>query len=167
MPAPLHISVKESVSELKKLQQGATLTTLNKILMLLLIKASPHPIGKYSLSDQVGVDPNSIQSWRKKYVKGGLHALLNDGRVGFKPTLLNAKQHNKIALRLQSPHDAFTSFRELQKWVDSFSEGINYNSLRHYVKRHFGAKLKIGRKSHIQKDEKAVSTFKKSSGSTA
>lgn len=167
MPAPLHIQVKESVSELKKLQQGSSVTTSNKILMLQLIKSSTHPLGKNTLASQVGVDPNSIQSWRQEYLQGGLHALLQDGRVGFKPALLNTKQHKKIELRLQSPHDAFTSFRELQEWVDSFCDGVNYNSLRHYVKRHFGAKLKVGRKSHIQKDEQAVSTFKKSSGSTA
>jgi len=39
--------------------------------------------------------------------------------------------------------------------------------LRHYVKRHFGAKLKVPRKSHIRKDKEAVATFKKSSSESA
>jgi transposase len=56
----------------------------------------------------------------------------------------------------------------LHKWVEKhLIEGINYNSLRHYVKRHFGAKLKVPRKSHIRKDKEAVATFKKSSSESA
>jgi hypothetical protein len=42
--------------------------------------------------------------------------------------------------------------------------GINYQTINSYVKRHFKAKLKVTRKSHIKKDEKAVESFKKTSG---
>jgi hypothetical protein len=43
------------------------------------------------------------------------------------------------------------------------SQGINYQTLNSYVKRHFGAKIKVARKSHINKNELAVDTFKKTS----
>lgn len=56
----------------------------------------------------------------------------------------------------------FTSYKQLHAWVDSnLHKGINYNSLRHYVKRKFGASLKVPRKSHIKKDVEAGEVFKK------
>lgn len=41
------------------------------------------------------------------------------------------------------------------------SGGINYHTVNKYVKRHFGAKLKVSRKSHIKKDLNAVESFRK------
>ena len=63
---------------------------------------------------------------------------------------------------MKSPSDAFVSFEELRKWVDEhFIPGIKYVTLNAYVKKHFGAKLKAARKSHIQKDPAAAEAFKK------
>ncbi|MBK8444601.1 MAG: winged helix-turn-helix domain-containing protein [Sphingobacteriales bacterium] len=54
------------------------------------------------------------------------------------------------------------SYKEAQQWLKS-ELGIEkqYNTVRMYLKRNFGTKLKVGRKSHIKKDEAAVDTFKK------
>jgi CBS domain containing-hemolysin-like protein len=40
---------------------------------------------------------------------------------------------------------------------------INYHTVNKYVKRKFGAKLKVARKSHVNKSEEAVIEFKKKS----
>ncbi|MBK7128084.1 MAG: winged helix-turn-helix domain-containing protein [Crocinitomicaceae bacterium] len=70
--------------------------------------------------------------------------------------------HKKIKLKLCSGDAAFSSYKQLHAWVENnFIKGVNYNSLRHYVKRHFGASLKVPPKSHIKKDKEAVATFKK------
>lgn len=45
----------------------------------------------------------------------------------------------------------------------AFCSGIKYHAVNKYVKRKFGAKLKVARKSHIKKDEKQVEEFKKNS----
>jgi hypothetical protein len=42
-------------------------------------------------------------------------------------------------------------------------EGINYQTINSYVKRHFGAKIKVACKIHINKNELVVVTFKKTS----
>lgn len=164
MANALKITVKESIPELKKLLKSAPEHQSPKLKMLITIKQSASDLNKNELADQVGVNHNSIQTWRKKYQTGGIKLLLSDGRIGFKPSVISKEAHEQIRIKLNNPEGAFTSFKDLQQWVDTyFIKGINYNSLRHYVKRHFGAKLKVARKSHVKKDKEAVDIFKKTS----
>ncbi|WP_281637100.1 hypothetical protein [Flavobacterium marginilacus] len=90
---------------------------------------------------------------------------MRDGRIGFKPSLISADLHQAIEKRLHSPKDTFTSYIDLIQWItDNYmSEGINYQTLNSYVKRHFGAKIKVARKSHVNKNQDASDTFKKTS----
>lgn len=162
MANALKITVKESIPELKKLLKNAPEHQSPKLKMLITIKQSASDLNKNELADQVGVNHNSIQTWRKKYQTGGIKKLLSDGRIGFKPSIITKETHEQIRIKLHNPEGAFTSFKDLQHWVDThFVKGINYNSLRHYVKRHFGAKLKVARKSHVNKDKEAGDIFKK------
>ena len=164
MANALNIIVKETLLELKKMLKNSPSHHTPKIKMLILIKESKIDLTKNELADQIGVNHNSAQTWRKKYQSGGIKALLSDGRIGFKPSVISEQAHEQIRIKLHNPEGAFTSFKDLQHWVDSnFAKGINYNSLRHYVKRHFGAKLKVARKSHVKKDKEAVQLFKKTS----
>lgn len=162
MANALNIIVKEPVAELKKMLKNSPTHQSPKLKMLIIIKQSQNALNKNELADHVGVNHNSIQKWRNKYLSGGIKKLLLDGRVGFKPSVISKETHEQIRLKLNNPEGAFTSFKDLQQWVDvNFKKGINYNSLRHYVKRHFGAKLKVARKSHVKKDKEAVQVFKK------
>ena len=162
MANALRIIVKETLPELKKMLKSAPPHHSPRIKMLLVIKQSAFDLSKNELADQVGANHNSIQTWRKKYRSGGIKALLADGRIGFKPSVITDATHEQLRLKLHNPIGAFTSFKDLQQWVDTyFKKGINYNSLRHYVKRHFGAKLKVARKSHVKKDKEAGEAFKK------
>lgn len=164
MANPLEFKVKESISELKKLLKSEPVHMASKIRMLLIAVQSNKPMSKNDLARQVGVNPNSIQSWRSTYLRHGISDLLKDGRIGFKPSVISKQSHKKIEKKLNNPQQGFTSYRELQVWVDeNLEKGINYNTLRHYVKRKFGAKLKVARKSHINKDPKAGEAFKKNS----
>jgi len=168
MAKALSIKVKESLKELKHLLKTSPAHYSCKIRMLMEIKKSDFALSKNELAEKVGVNHNSIQTWRTKYQKGGIDELLTDGRIGFKPSIISPTAHKKIGQKLNAVEAAFTSYKQLHEWVDKhLIEGVNYNSLRHYVKRHFGAKLKVPRKSHIRKDEEAVSTFKKTSSESA
>ena len=164
MANALKIIVKETLPELKKILKNSPPHQSPKLKMLMIIRQSEVYLTKNELAELVGVNHNSIQSWRKKYLSGGIKALLLDGRIGFKPSVISKETHEQIRLKLHNPEGAFTSFKDLQYWVDThFKKGINYNSLRHYVKRHFGAKLKVARKSHVKKDKDAGPLFKKTS----
>ena len=168
MSNALKIIVKETLPELKKMLKGSPAHQSPKIRMLIIIKQSEIVLNKNELALQVGVNHNSIQKWRKNYQLRGIKGLLKDGRIGFKPSLISNEVHEQIRIKLYNPEKAFTSFKDLQHWVDThFVKGINYNSLRHYVKRHFGAKLKVARKSHVKKDADAVLAFKKTFVSSA
>ena len=164
MANALKITVKESLKELKLLLKKSPAHHSSKIRMLIEIKKSDQPFSKNELADRIGVNHNSIQTWRTKYKMGGINSLLKDGRIGFKPSIITEASHKEIELKLNAPEAVFSSYKQLHEWVDkNLIEGINYNTLRHYVKRHFGAKLKVPRKSHIRKDKKAVEAFKKTS----
>jgi len=168
MAKALSITVKESLKDLRILLKKSAAHHSPKIRMLIEIKKSDMALSKHGLANKIGVNHNSIQTWRTKYKNEGINGLLKDGRIGFKPSIISPKAHEKIELKLNAPEAAFTSYKQLHQWVEKhLIEGVNYNSLRHYVKRHFGAKLKVPRKSHIRKDKEAVAAFKKTSNESA
>jgi hypothetical protein len=70
-----------------------------------------------------------------------------------------------IENRLHSPKDAFTSYIDLINWITEnyMPQGVNYQTINSYVKRKFGAKIKVARKSHINKNDDLVDSFKKTS----
>jgi transposase len=161
MAKPLPIIIKESTIELRKELKKAPIHLKPRIQMLLLIKEDKAS-SKRGLAIAMGVDPNSIQKWRSTYINSGLAGLLEFVRGGKKKSLINSTAHKAIEQKLTNPKEAFTSFVQLQDWIsEKFVPGINYHTVNKYVKRHFGAKLKVARKSHILKDEQAVEAFKK------
>ena len=158
-----NIIVKETAHQLKQLLKAQrTQTMRNRIIMLQQIKKADRSLSKNELAELVGVNHNSIQKWRKLYESKGLQGLLKQTRGGKRRSVITAAAHTAIEKRLKSPSDAFVSFEEMRQWVDErLIPGIKYVTLNAYVKKHFGAKLKVARKSHIQKDLKAVDVFKK------
>ncbi len=159
------IIVKESEQELKNLLKKQPIHLKNRIQMLLVLKKSEFPLSKESLAKILHINHNTAQKWRTKYCNEGIEGLLSDGRIGFKPSIISEELHHAIEKRLHSPKDAFTSYIDLIKWItDNYMpEGINYQTINSYVKRNFGAKIKVARKSHIKKDEAAGDSFKKTS----
>lgn len=160
-----NIIVTESEIELKKLMRQQPVHLKNRVQMLLVLKRSEHSLSKNELAAILKVNHNTAQSWRKTYSEKGINALLTDGRIGFKPSIITSEIHQAIEQRLTSPKDAFTSYVDLIKWIEDnyLPTGINYHTVNKYVKRHFGAKLKVARKSHVKKDQQAVEDFKKTS----
>lgn len=164
MANALDLQVKETNIELKILLKKAPTHHQPRIRMLMAINEAEVALSKNNLAELIGVNHNSIQAWRKKYQDGGLGNLLKDGRIGFKTSVVSPKAHEVIKLKLNKETAVFSSYKQLHVWVEkNLVKGINYNSLRHYVKRNFGASLKVPRKSHVKKDVEASKTFKKTS----
>lgn len=156
------IYIKETVQELKSILKKQPEHLRNRVRMLMFIKESKEPLGKISLAKIIGVNHNSIQSWRSSYTTGGIKKLLEYKRGGYKPAMIRGTILKKVEERLNNPYDSFRSYEELRKWIDdNFIPGINYHTVNKFVKRKFGVKLKVARKSHIDKDVKAVEAFKK------
>jgi len=65
---------------------------------------------------------------------------------------------------LKDPTNGLRGYVELLRWVEhEFKKQINYNTLLKYSVKNFGSKIKVARKSHINKNDEAVATFKKTS----
>jgi len=159
------IHVKESSKELKQLQKNQPLTIIKRLNMLLELKKNGiNGLSKRQLAKLIGVDPNSIQKWRTIYVNAGIKGIISHGRIGFKPSLITKEEHKKIEHKLNQPKNALRGYKELMQWIkDEFGKEIKYTTVVEYSKRHFGSKIKVARKSHLLKDELALTAFKKTS----
>jgi transposase len=125
--------------------------------MLILIKSHDCAgFSKQALGKMLGVSSSSIQIWRKLYERGGLSLLLDDKRIGFKPSLISREEHERIEAKLNDPTNGLRGYVELQDWISrEFNKTIRYNTLLKYCGRHFGSKSKVARKSHAKKNLQA------------
>ena len=166
MSASKSIQVKESVNELKNLLKSTPRLIFPRIKMLLEIKKheSMGGVSKRMLADIIGVNHNSIQTWRTLYEKGGIEELIKYTKNEGRPTILTAEEHQVIKTKLNDSKNGLRGYVELLDWIENtFKKEIKYNTLLKYTNREFGASVKVARKSHIKKDLEAVSAFKKTS----
>jgi transposase len=160
MPKKIIVTVTESLAALKLLQRKTPSKT-KMLSMLLLLKKQPL-LTKVSLSDQLGVSDKSIQTWRDNYLKGGLSLMLQDKRGGYKKAAITPKVNQALTSRLNNPKQGFRSFIEVQQWLaTAFGIEMEYHAVNKYVKRKFGARLKVSRKSHVLKSPADEAVFKK------
>lgn len=161
MAKPVELSVTQSTEELKKLLARSPAHQRPKVKMLLAILSGTHKNGL--LAAKTGSALRSITHWKRAYTSGGLQGLLTDRRGGDHRSSIDAQGKESLRAKLHDPKDAFTSFGQAQAWIkDHLGVEMNYHAVNKYLKRNFGAKLKVGRKSHVQKDEAAGAVFKKS-----
>ncbi len=165
MSFALSVPVKESMKELRAALKASSLMMQPRIKMLIAMKNSGEQgISKRELMDTVGASSQSIHNWRTAYKNGGMEALLLNGRKGKagRPSVLTKQEHQMIEQKLHNPKNGLAGFVELQQWIEQqFNKEMKYNTLLKYAIKHFGAKVKVARKSHVKKDEEAVAIFKK------
>jgi len=165
MAHPLIIHIKESFPQLRDMQSKNGELIGKRIRVLIEIKKHENSgISKRELSILTGVNHNSIVKWRNMYLQGGINSILTHGRKGSKPRILNSVQHNQLKEKLMDPTNEIRGYVELLNWIkEELNVEIKYTTLVEYSKRNFGSKIKVARKSHVKKDEKAVEAFKKTS----
>ena len=100
------------------------------------------------------------------YVSGGIEGLLAHGKKGNRPSEI-VPNHEALRAKLEDPCNGIQGFNELLEWFNrEHGTSVNYKALNIYVKRHFGASVKVARKSHVKKDMEKVANFKKTSNPT-
>jgi transposase len=154
------IIVKESLSELKALQKGLSVQKQKRVQMLIHLKRDGS-LTKHYMGEALCVSSNSIQVWRKCYEQHGIESLLEEKRGGHRHGQIPSSVHTKIEKRLNSPKEGFKSYKEAQDWINTFGLKMGYHAVNKYLKRNFNTKLKVGRKSHIDKDPAEEAVFKK------
>jgi len=159
--AKLHvIAVKETVEELKKLQVKVSPSLKARVKMLISLQD-----GVTSTQDLViktRSNRNSIASWKTIYEEHGINGLLEENRGGTRPAAIKEQHKKQLEQKLFDPKGGFTSYIEAMKWInETFGLDMNYQAVNKYLKRHFKTKLKVGRTTHVKKDENAAALFKK------
>lgn len=165
MAAPKNITVVESLEELRRILKSVSPFIAPRIKMLIEMKKHQESgISKRLLADQIGVNHNSVQSWRTMYASGGLTRLCSHNKKGFRPSVFTKDEHNLIQDKLNDPKNGLRGYTELLEWIEQqFSKEVKYNTMLKYCMRNFGSSVKVARKSHIKKDEQSVNAFKKTS----
>jgi transposase len=154
------IAVKESIEELQQLFRKATRATRPRLKMLLLIRKGV--LSTQVLAAKTGVSMDTIGHYKKRYSTQGLSALLQERRGAHQQGAISRAQHQLLKQQLADPKGGFTSYKQLVQWInETFGLSMRYHAVNKYVKRHFHTKLKVGRKTHVQKDPLAAAVFKK------
>lgn len=163
MALPTQFKIKETIAELRKLQKESVVMIATRLRALIEFKKNEKTgISKRSVAALIGVNHNSIQDWRKLYITGGVELLMNYTKREGRPTHFTKAEHKKIEVKLQDAKNGLRGYVELHQWVElEFKKKILYNTLMKYAVREFGSKIKVARKSHVKKDEKAIEVFKK------
>lgn len=167
MSSPTTFRIKES--EIKKLIKSSSSMIGKRLHALVVFKRNESVgISKRQVADEVGVNHNSIQTWRTSYIEGGIKALMAHLNRGYKPNQINKQQEKALKMKLSDESNGIVDFNELLDWFDKkFKTEINYKTFHGFVVRKFKAKIKAARKSHVKKDPQTIEAFKKTSGKHA
>lgn len=165
MSQPKVFVIKESEKQIKSIMKVSIPLIAKRLHALLVFKRHQNTgISKRDVADEVGVNHNSIQTWRSLYISGGIEALTSHNKAGFKPSVITSEQEKALKEHLHKPDNGMVGFTELLAWFNSrFATDINYKTFHGFVVRKYNAKLKTARKSHINKDPNKVEAFKKTS----
>jgi transposase len=168
MSAAKIFKIKQSERELKKLMKSSHPMLAKRLHSLLIFKRHESiGISKRLVADEIGVNHNSVQTWRTLYINGGIKMLMSHSNIGYKPSKITDDQELALKEQLNNPMNGMAGFIELLDWFNkNFKTDLNYKTFHGFVVRKYKAKIKTARKSHIKKDAQAVETFKKTSNSS-
>lgn len=156
------LSVQESSASLRHLFRTHPVHLHPRIQMLYLIQ-NKITDSTNDLSAKLLVTTRAIQHWKKAYAQGGIKQLLCYERGKHKSNgVITPAINNLIVEKLSSPDAAFTSYIDLQQWLqENHLPTVSYRVVHHHAHTKLNASLKVARKSHIKKDATAVEDFKK------
>ena len=162
MTIPISIKVSETETALRLALSKAKPYQRARLKMLLLLATGTSAVGELARKTKSGTA--SIRIWKLAYHAGGLEALLSDKRGGDKRSGISAEDKASICKKLSDPNGGLRSYKEARVWLkEELNIDKKYHALNKYLKRNFGTKLKVGRKSHVKKDQTATADYKKPS----
>ena len=154
------ITVKETKEELSALLHKSTAGIKPRIKMLLAI------LNGFSSTQDLVVktkaNRDSIRNWKNTYRSKGIKGLIGETRGRKQHGAIDPKIKLQLQQKLSDPKGGFTSYKQAMDWInETFGLEMEYHAVNKYLKRNFGTKLKVGRKTHINKDDNAAALFKK------
>lgn len=169
MSDPKTFKIKEAEAELKKLIKSSKPMIAKRLHALLVFKKNQASgISKRLVAAEIGVNHNSVQTWRSLYIEGGIKLLMSHSNTGYKPSKITDEQEQALKEQLNNPYNGMVGFIELLDWFNTnYKTALNYKTFHGFVVRKFKAKIKTARKTHTNKDAQAGEAFKKTSSRSA
>ena len=158
------LTIKENLSTLK-LRHKKEKNYKKKLRLLSLILTKEKKFSRrVDLALYLGVNIDTLNKWTKKYKELGLEELLSLKSGGKRRESIPKSIHKEIEAKLNDSNAPLQGYTDAVSWIEQeFGYQIKYHTVRAFMIRNFGSKLKIPRKSHYKKDEVAFETFKKTS----
>jgi len=152
--------IRESVSELRQLLRTEKKARKKERLQMLYLFRTGQAKTRISAAETLSVHRTTISSWLDAYERGGLGRLLH----------INTKPNHKSSIPPHILHSlkrklrrrrGFNSYKSIQRWLEKrYSLSVPYSTVHGIVRYGLKAKLKVGRKSHIKKNQKEGIAFK-------
>ncbi len=160
MPKKIELEIKEDLNYLLDERRRASNDIISsRIQMLILIKQ-----GTYcyltEVSKALSRHIRTVHNWVTMYRDKGIEGLLGFERGGNRKAVIQGDMYEELKLMLADPTNQITSYVELHQWLKDKGVEIKYKAMYKFVRAHFKTKLKVGRKSNIKKDKRAVALFK-------
>ena len=158
------ITIKENVSTLKTLHKKEKSQKKKLRLLSLILTKEERYNRRVDLAKFLGVNIDTLNKWTKKYKEEGLQGLLRISGGGKRRETVPTSIHKEIEAKLNDSSAPLQGYNDAVLWIkQEFGYEIKYHTVRAFMIRNFGSKLKTPRKSHYKKDEVAFETFKKTS----
>jgi len=158
------ITIKESFSELKSvLKKEKNLKKKLRIQSLILTKQAKF-LRRVDLAIFLGINITTLNKWSNNYRTSGLNGLLEIKSGGKRREVVPVSIHKEIETKLNDSAAPLQGYTDAVLWIEQeFGYQLKYHTVRAFMIRNFGTKLKVPRKSHYKKDEVAFASFKKTS----
>jgi transposase len=163
MPKKIKIEIAETLEFLRNehLKAKGELKK-DRLKVLIYIKE-----GKYhfqsDIAKKLGRTEKTVRQWMQEYSQYGLSSLLKVSSGGNNTRKISEKALELIRTKITNIETTITSYVELQLIIEEeLGETIPYGALYSHCRRKYKSRLKVARKSHHKKDEKAEELFKKS-----
>lgn len=134
-----------------------------RILSLILTKEGKY-LRRVDLAKFLGVNITTLNKWTAKYKALGLKGMLVLESGGKRRETVPVSIHKAIEAKLNDSRAPLQGYNDAVLWIkQEFGYELKYHTVRAFMIRNFGTKLKTPRKSHYKKDEVAFASFKKTS----
>lgn len=158
------ITIKESISTLKSLHEKEKSQKKKLRLLSLILTKEEKFARRVDLAKFLGVNIDTLNIWTGKYKKLGLEGILVMNSGGSRRETVPKSIHKEIEAKLTDSTSPLQGYTDAVLWIKKeFGYQIKYHTVRAFMIRNFGTKLKVPRKSHYKKDEVAFEAFKKTS----
>ena len=158
------MTIKESFLELKSAQRKEKNQKKKLRILSLILTKEEKFLRRLDLANFLGVNITTLNKWTDKYRESGLEGILSMNSGGKRRETVPSSIHKAIKDKLNDSSAPLQGYNDAVLWIkQEFGYELKYHTVRAFMIRNFGSKLKIPRKSHYKKDEVAFEAFKKTS----